>query len=165
MSYVLTQTCHFYLQGFLLHMSDLLVNTRCWRVNKQFHLVTRWLSELNVMSYDLKRVDFWRIFQLFKQPQKLFNLLELFKSLKLHWKLNMKLRCNSMLLSDRIRFGSLFAFAEFPEKTPLVTLMHFLKPYQRNNPRVLCGWIPFVLCICNHITPGKDSCSNFKGNL
>ena len=79
------------------------------------------------MSYDLKRVDFRRIFQLFKQPQNFFNLLELFKSLKLHWKLNMKLRCNSMLLSDRIRFGSLFTFTEFPEKTPQVTLNSFSK--------------------------------------
>ena len=32
-----------------------------------------------------------------------------------------------MLLSDRIRFGSLFTFTEFPEKTPQVTLNSFSK--------------------------------------
>ena len=42
--------------------------------------------------------------------------------------------------------------------------MDFPKPYQKYNGKVkvLSGRIPFGLCICDHITPGRDSCSNFK---
>ena len=42
----------------------------------------------------------------------------------------MKPYCNTMLF-NKILFGSLFAFIEFPEKTHVVTLNHSLKPYQR----------------------------------
>ena len=39
----------------------------------------------------------------------------------------MKPHCNSMILSDIILFGSLFAFIEFQEKTLVVTLNTFSK--------------------------------------
>ena len=39
----------------------------------------------------------------------------------------MKPYCNSMLLSDRIHFRSLFAFIEFLEKVPVIALNEFFK--------------------------------------